>query len=391
MTSITRPSEDTDVPHSTLTTVDRGYGRARLRLGITGVGLWVVISVLLLTTDAAATARQQLPDGLGAEVSLLAVTIAAYVLIQLPFDWLGGWIVPRRFDRESRTASAYAKVLARGVVVHTAILSGSAIVMYTGGSIAGTGGALVATLVWILALAAARCLLARIVARYTPTTHVDDDLRDEFLHCPDAGFTGSVTGVFSPRKNILPSRWREELSSEQFGLVKARRAHIMRSGAWRAGRTGAYLFTAGGLAVSLWLAGPDAAGTAVGVIEASLWFTLWSFLGLLCLPTLSRKAIHAIDQRLIADGHDRETLDRLSHALDRMQDGEPVRSPWIERIFHPIPNASNRASTHAATRAALWDIARTSIFLSLGGMSLLTRSVHCNVGRPALWIWLPTE
>ncbi|MFK7788332.1 MAG: hypothetical protein AB8C95_02415, partial [Phycisphaeraceae bacterium] len=150
-------------------------------------------------------------------------------------------------------------------------------------------------------------------------------------------------------------------------------------------------FTAVGLLLALLLSGPGQAGTGAGVIESALWFTLWSFAGLLVLPTLSRDAVYQIDQQLIADGIAPERLDHLTAALDQMQDGEPVRPGWVEAIFHPVPSVTKRQSRGRAGRLAFWDIARTSVYLGIGAGSLLTRSVHCNVGRPALWVWLPTD
>ncbi|MEM1423248.1 MAG: hypothetical protein AAGH64_04520, partial [Planctomycetota bacterium] len=68
------------------------------------------------------------------------------------------------------------------------------------------------------------------------------------------------------------------------------------------------------------------------------------------------------------------------------------RSGWIETIFHPIPNVTSR-SDDAPSRPPLaaWDIARTSAFLGLAGLSPLGRAVHCNSGRPALWAYLPLD
>lgn len=371
--------------------VDNGYGRARLRLGITGVGFWVIISTTLLSIDAADTVRQQLPTGLLGEVLIVALLLGVYVLAQLPLDWLGGYVVPKHYGRHTRGAGAHTLALLRGIAVHTAVLFTSAAVLYLGGMLVGLIGAFVSGMVWTFILVASRGVLAHIVATLTPIKSIEEASQIELLHSRDEGFTGGISGAISPRKIILPAAWKQQLSSEQFDLAKARREQIIRSGMWQLGRLGAFLFTATGLLFALLFSGPDQAGTGVGVVETVLWFTLWSFAGLLVLPTLSRDAIYRIDQQLIHDGIDPDRLDQLNAALDRMQDGEPTRPRWVERVFHPIPSVANRQRRDRVSRFAFWDIARTSVYLGIGAGSLLTRSVHCNVGRPALWVWLPTD
>lgn len=379
-------------PSASLTEpVDNGYGRARLRLGITGVGLWVIISTTLLSVGAAAAVRQQLPAGLLGEVLIVALLLGVYVLAQLPVDWLGGYTVPKHYGRQTQPAGVHAQTLLRGISAHTAVLFTSAAVLYIGGMLGGLIGAFVAGMVWTLVLMASRGNLAHIVATLTPAASIDEASQIELLHSSDEGFTGGIAGAISPQKNILPAAWKQQLSPEQFDLAKSRREQVIRSGMWQTGRLGAFLFTATGLFFALMLSGSEQAGTGVGVVETALWFTLWSFAGLLFLPTLSRAAVYRIDEQLIHDGIDAVRLDHLTAALDRMQDSEPNRPRWVEWVFHPVPSVSNRHSRNQGARIAFWDIARTSVYLGIGAGSLLTRSVHCNVGRPALWVWLPTD
>lgn len=370
---------------------DNGYGRARLRLGITGVGLWVVVAIMALASDTTSLISKQLPTGIAGDAAIVGLTLAIYVVLQLPLDWLGGYRVPKQFGRQVPSATAYTKALARGITVHTLILFISASVLYLGGKLGGIGGAFIAGILWMLVLATARGVIAQLTAKLSPETMIRDKAGVELLESEDEGFTGGINGLINPRANVLPAAWREKLSPEQFELAIRRRQKVIESGAWQQGRIGAFSFTASGLLLALLLAGSDAAGTGAGVIETALWFTLWSFAGLLILPTLSRAAIYRTDQQLIQEGVEPRMFQQLTHTLDGYQDGEPRRGRWVERIFHPIPSASNRSATKAMKSGGFWDIARTSVYLGIGSMSLLTRSVHCNVGRPALWLWLPTD
>ena len=116
---------------------------------------------------------------------------------------------------------------------------------------------------------------------------------------------------------------------------------------------------------------------------------------LLLLPTPSRRGTKAADARLLSglEGRDRELFSETLRALDQLQDDEPERSPSIESVFHPIPSLGSRrrALDEPATGLAPWHVARTAIYLSIAGMNPLHRLVHCNVGRPDLWVFLPAD
>ncbi|MFT5478921.1 MAG: hypothetical protein ACI8Y8_004293 [Planctomycetota bacterium] len=77
-----------------------------------------------------------------------------------------------------------------------------------------------------------------------------------------------------------------------------------------------------------------------------------------------------------------------------MQDDEPERSPGLETIFHPVPSVANRMralTEPVPQKQGAWHLARIALYLSYAGVSLLPRAAHCNVGRPELWVYLPTD
>jgi hypothetical protein len=122
-----------------------------------------------------------------------------------------------------------------------------------------------------------------------------------------------------------------------------------------------------------------------------LGITLWTFLGLLTLPTLSRQASYAIDRSVIDQGASAATLHETVKTQDLFQDDEPTRSALIETIFHPVPSVDNRRAESAGTFPIAWHAARMTLFVSWACMGMLVRAVHCNVGRPELWVMLPTD
>ena len=106
------------------------------------------------------------------------------------------------------------------------------------------------------------------------------------------------------------------LGTEGFELAVSRRTLAMKTGSWLRGRLVALSFTAVGLLVSALLIDLSQLGTAWGTIQFSLWFSLWSFLGILTLPTLSRRGVIEIDERAKADGYPVPLMRVFTERLD---------------------------------------------------------------------------
>jgi len=86
-----------------------------------------------------------------------------------------------------------------------------------------------------------------------------------------------------------------------------------------------------------------------------------------------------------------EVFQRALKRLDKLQDDEPERSILIETIFHPVPSVDNRRVVSLGKIPVAWHAARMTLFVSWACMGMLVRAVHCNVGRPELWVMLPTD
>jgi len=372
-----------------------GYARARLWLGITGVGTFVTLAALALAGGL--PERLGPAGGLGGEVLTLLAFVLLYALLHLPFDLLGGYALPRRHWREHPDLPVYLRRLARGAGAHAGVLFALAALILLAARVGGLAGVIAVGVAAPVALLGARTAVARLYASIEPSgagsTRDDDAERPptRFLSSNDEGFTGGVSGILSPRRILLPERWKRELSERGLRIAEQRRRLAVSSGAWRRGRIAALLFTWGGVVVSAMLVGGDALAHAYGVIEFSLFFTLWSFLGLLTLPTLSRAGVAEVDAKLRAAHADDDEIDAVIGRLDWLQDDEPQRSALVESIFHPIPSVNRRVEGRSSGLPACWDAARTTVYLSAAGLGLLGRAVHCNSGRPALWAYLPVD
>jgi len=331
------------------------------------------------------------------QILQLLTFVGLYALVQFPFDLFGGYLLPRQFGRQCPPLRRYLPGLARGVLAHAAILLIAGISLTLAGSYGGIAGSIIIGALMIVILLSARLLIARLLAPLIihpsqPTSEDPDQLPVVVAKSDDEAFTGGVVGVLGSRLQLVPERWGEVLGAEGLKLAIRRRVIAVTSGGWRRGRIIALCFNLVGLGLAAWLTGSDRLGTAEGTIRLSLWFTLWSFAGLLTLPTLSRRGVVAVDELARAEGWNADIIAKNTDALDRLQDGEPVRPSLIETIFHPIPSVRSRLEGPTAQGVnGCWDAARTSIFLSISGFGLLGRAVHCNCGRPSLWAFLPTE
>jgi hypothetical protein len=150
-----------------------------------------------------------------------------------------------------------------------------------------------------------------------------------------------------------------------------------------------------GLTLGLLLTSWDGT-TATGLIRIYFISTIWQFIGLLILPTLNRNAVRALESEMRSKGFGKDILTNLNLQTSALQDGEISRSKWVEAIFHPLPSVERREaieqkeSTNSSPLEA-WHVVRMMLYLSITCGGILHRAVHCNIGRPDLWILAPTD
>jgi hypothetical protein len=377
-----------------------GYGRARLWLGISGVGCIVTLSATALFFNLPEQFFSGPTAALSTQIKGILLFILMYTVCQLPFDFFGGYLLPRQYQRQHPSLNKFLAVLLRGISVHSMLLAIIGIALLLAARTAGVVGVVgVGTLLVVTLLRGAITLAAAIAhLELTPSTpELHDDpalpvLSAYMGESDDEGFAGSIVGLFQPKIVLLPMRWREVLDSEAFRVAVQRRQMAITTGSWRRGRLLSLAFTLAGIIVAATIVGSSQLASAQGIVNFSLIFTLWSFLGLLTLPTPSRRGVAEVDHALLAHGGDRTVLERTITHLDNFQDRERERPPLIETVFHPVPSVQARLhGPHATGIRGAWNAARTTVAISPAGLGLLGRAVHCNCGRPALWVFLPID
>jgi len=352
--------------------------RRRLALGISNVGFWVLVSLaglVYLTRDGAWSVNQ---------TGLLKFLLAA-VAVQSLFDLVGGFfLMPPAWS----ASKSFGKRWFRGVFTHSALLCAAGFLNYWSfrWSNSFSLGVVTATLLLFFS----RPQVLRLVAgtRVTRATFAGSSCWS--AESLDPSFTGATCGLGAHAMPLIPDTWKTQLTASQLQTVLQRRLWEITSN----------LPARSLLFVLLW----NLLGCGIGSAALSLqsrpaehamllqffWMTLWGFVGLLILPALSRSTVFGADRAAAANGCDVQSWIREVPAIT----GEDGSSKMLlQRIFYPIPSTGERLrhlETHAGL-PVLGNVARTNLFLSLATFTLLGRCVHCNVGRPELWVFPPSD
>lgn len=361
-----------------MTPAQTGLARQRLRLGIANVGCWVLAAaggLLWLVRGGTAT----LPT------RWYFLIAAGCVAVQAIFDFIGGrWLMPA----PGPTMSGFLRAWLQGVLGHTLVLV--AVALLSVASFRLTGGFSLAVVLATAGQALGRRQLLRVIGGVSTSKRVSGG--EEILagEAADPAFTGGIVGFGRRAASLLPAGWLHGLTGEELACESVRRRWQVTHG--QPGRTlllvlgwnllGAF---SGSLALRLAERGP-----AEALFGYACWMTLWAFAGLLVLPSLSRRFVFAADRAALDAGHDpRRWMARFPGIVG--EDGGSNAA--VQTIFYPVPSARRRLSRledSAPVRFVPGNLARSNLYYSWSTLTLLGRAVHCNVGRPALWVFPPS-
>jgi hypothetical protein len=369
------------------------YARARLWLGISGVGLMVVLSILALLLHWPKAVFAGFNPGLASDVWGLLWIIALYAAIHIPLDYIGGYWLPCHFSRQCLMFSFFASQYLRGMLIQCGFLLVSGLVVLQVGRWGGRLSVLALLFIVMLLMVEGQDLLARIVAGLQVSS--SENIQGKqivMLSGMDAGFAGGMAGLPGRERFIVPSLWQRILPKGVLDLEIQRRTAALETGSRIRGLVLALVWNLGGFYLSS--LAPNAVVTTLSVLfTTSLWFTLWSFIGLLLLPSFSRRGVFELDQFARIKGMKEPDFALAVRELDQLQDDEPKRPTGIETIFHPVPCVESRIEKfrEGKSTAGAWNAARYALYLSWPCFGYLNRAVHCNSGRPELWVMLPVD
>jgi len=146
-------------------TVIPGYGRARLWLGISAVGTMVTLATLVLALGIPTRFQPAIDGNFGSQVIGLLLFFLIYMLIQIPFDFLGGYWLLKRFGRSHPSLGTFLTSLIRGVVSHAALLFIAALLIMVASRYAGVAGTVIVGMAISFFLLRFRVPIASIVSR----------------------------------------------------------------------------------------------------------------------------------------------------------------------------------------------------------------------------------
>lgn len=358
------------------------YARARLLLGISTVGSVVTLCVLALALRLPQQYFSTSSTDIVETVKGLTTIYGMYAAVALPFDVLGGYLLGRIFSREVPSLGTFGKRLMRGILAQGCVYVACGVALIEMHVWFGMIGVILMFVILQLLLLSFQLPLAMIVGGLKRTR---DGLTGQGVYG-----TGGITGFPGTETVALPMHWKSLLSSNLRAVMESRRRYAITSGLRRRGVLLAVAWNIVGFALSVVLSGGT--GSIASLLSTSLYFSLTSFIGLLVLPKPSQNAVLQVDAA-ICKAENRDNLLAAIRTLAGIQDDEESRHTAVQFIFHPIPAVSLRTgmSPNGTRQFAAWNVARLAIFLSWAGLSFVSRAVHCNVGRPDVWVLLPCD
>ncbi|MFP4188040.1 MAG: hypothetical protein ACLFR5_01345 [Halobacteriales archaeon] len=376
------------------------YSRARLRIGVLNVGFVTVAAVVALVFDLPETVLS-FGSSPAADAAALLTVVVLYAVANAPFDIAGGYIVPKRYGRPYPSPPTFVRRWLRGVASQSVVFVAVGFGLLHAGRTAGVAGATGVFVTATALLLVGRTLVARLVGGISRTEEprldealegfetLDLDPPDVTVYdAEDVSFVGEPTfsGV------VAPSDWFERLDYNEVVAALARRAAAVETGSVRRGIAVAVVWNVVGFVGAATLVPGAGFVSVAALVNLVLGYVLWSFVALLVLPTPTRAGVFEVDARTLDAGVDADTLERTVREINETQGDDERRNRSIETVFHPIPSVERRVENFGdEPPVGAWKAARVRLYLSWAGLDFLSRAVHCNVGRPQLWVMLPGD
>ncbi len=352
--------------------------RRRLALGISNVGFWVLAALAGLTWF---NSRQTVPVTLGE----LFIVLLGAVAVQSLFDLAGGFFLMPPAGSGQRS---FVRPWLRGVVTHCLLLGVAGSLNYCSFRLTGRFDAGIAAAMLGLFFFRRRILFlasggGQNRSKFAGSSCWGVDSRDP-------SFTGGTSGLGRGAAILLPNAWKSQLSGPQLQTVVHRRLWEIKHNLPARSFASVFVWNLVGCGVGSYALGLPTRSPGHAMLLQTCWMTLWGFVGLLVLPSLSRSSVFEADKAASIDGCDAAAWIRQVPAITGEDGSGQV---LLQRIFYPIPSTEERLRhlSGAPSLPVLGNVARANLYLSLATITFLGRCVHCNVGRPELWIFPPSD
>lgn len=393
-------------PNNDLSAVPQymSYAHARLWLGISCVATLTIFALIMVVFQLPYRLFSMTSADPFSQLGQLLAFVLFYILVQGAFDIFGGYVLPKEYGRSRENLLGFLWRWLRGASLQGLVLWLCAVVLFFFGRMAGILGIIV-FLGLLVGLVYAQGTLASLIGGFG-YKNLDDDMDDDesdndpvvrIANVSARYFTGGIVGLpdrlgVEPQI-IIPQNWLERFTADDIDMLLARREEIIRKDLRERGLLLALAWQVLGFTIALVMPGSSLAHAA-GIVTLSCWSTIWSFIGTLLLPLLSRWGVFAADSYI--DPKDEARFIELLEVLENDQDEEDEGNNVANAVFHPIPCVGTRKGKVGMKAArfrgrGFWHAARTNLYLSWASLGLLSRAVHCNIGRPEVWVLLPSD
>lgn len=360
-----------------MTPEQRRLARSRLWLGIINVGFWVLTASVGLFWMANRQAT-------GPAFGTLALLVSSAMAVQVSFDFVGGVIL---VPGSRPTTMDFLPIWSPAFLGHTLVLVVVGILSAL--SLRLTGGFCAGIVFASGALALGRRQLLRAIGGVDTVKLTKNAETILTAAVDDPAFTGGIIGFGRRAKSLFPKHWFDVLAESDIEVELSRRRWQIVKGLPNRAFALILLWNLLGAFTGTKLFHLNDRTPTFALLGHACWMTLWTFGSLLVLPVLSRKSVFAADRAVADFGHDpKPWIALFPHLLG--EDGS--RHAVVQAIFYPVPSAGMRL--HHLGRPSIGfgpgNLARSNLYYSWATLTLLGRAVHCNIGRPALWVFPPS-
>jgi len=363
------------------------YFRARTFLGAIQTLVMMALCGLLIWQLPEMSSLGQLSSEL-----LTALWVGGYLLISLPFDFMGGYLLPQRFSRKHLELTPWLVGWVKAVAVQGIFLWGNAMLLQSMTRWLGWGGAL-SWVAFAMVILIGFQFYLHLGMNWAGHTVENNQGRLLFLtEHQDNSFTGGIFGLPGKESIVYPADWQEKFPDKVNKLLIARRHGAVNTGTHGRGVILAFLWNIALFGLALFLTPGIPIGGTGFILTASI-FTLLSSLSLIGpLPLMSRRGVHEIDRWTYFKGMDADIL-RESMALTHRLQEDTIDTPLPRAVWQATPTLAVRKETFGQQKGfkGAWQAMRQALFASWAGGNLLNRTLPDQIGRPELWVFHPGD
>ena len=362
------------------------FTNLRAWFGLFNLIFWVGLACVGLFNEWPSSAFPAEPVSLLVEVQWWALIVIAYVLIMLPLDLLGGYVIPKLAQNSQRNFSQFWSRLLRGILVHAGILLISGLLIMEIGKLYGTWGVMGLLTCMSLIMLLLQAPLARWLVGYKLHSEDRENLRNrigellsrrtDVVREENPVFTGGITGLPWIEKTIIPSRWLE-MSEDQLRAQILRRMGAVRTHSRHRGVLVAIIWNLYGFWSASLFAGAGVE-TVRGLFLTSMAFVIWMCFGQIILPNFSKSGSTDADKYATTNGvAETDLRDALQQQVQWSRDGHSEMN-LIERLLSPSLPLNQRLEAVQLDSVGLpgaWDSARIAQFLSWSCLGWFSRAI----------------